>query len=99
MKYIVLEHHPNDSRVRVVEDEICQSLTQRMGTGGCNVPIILVLNDQGGEVINCEKQEISPTLRAQDHGHPPIVIYETNDSNRKEILPMVRGRCIRDLEK
>lgn len=41
MRYIVLEHHPNDSRVRISEDGVCQSLTQRMGTGGGNVPIII----------------------------------------------------------
>lgn len=34
MKYIILEHHPNDSRLRIADDGICQSLTSRMGTGG-----------------------------------------------------------------
>lgn len=41
MRFVILEHHPNDSRVRISEDGICQSLTQRMGTGGGNVPIII----------------------------------------------------------
>lgn len=34
MKHITLEHHPNDSRIIIKEDGICQSLTSRMGTGG-----------------------------------------------------------------
>ena len=34
LKYILLEHHPNDSRLRIIEDDICQTLSQRMGTGG-----------------------------------------------------------------
>ena len=34
MEYINLEYHPNDSRVRIADDEICQTLTSRMGTGG-----------------------------------------------------------------
>ena len=34
MKFIALEHHPNDSRLLVKDDGICQSLTSRMGTGG-----------------------------------------------------------------
>ena len=34
MKFIALEHHPNDSRIKIAEDGICQSLTSRMGTGG-----------------------------------------------------------------
>ena len=48
MKYILLEHHPHDSRVRIVEDDICQSLSARMGTGGGNVPILIQIDD--GEV-------------------------------------------------
>lgn len=34
LKCIAIENHPNDSRVKIREDEICQSLTSRMGTGG-----------------------------------------------------------------
>ena len=34
MKAMVVENHPNDSRVKIREDGICQSLTGRMGTGG-----------------------------------------------------------------
>lgn len=33
-KIINIEHHPTDSRIRVVDDEICQTLNTRMGTGG-----------------------------------------------------------------
>lgn len=60
MKYLILEHHPNDSRIKIVEDGICQSLTQRMGTGGGNVPLV-------------------------------IVVYETDNADRKEILQVGRG--------
>jgi len=45
MKVIVLEHHPNDSRIKIVDDGICQSLTSRMGTGGGNVPLVIVIDD------------------------------------------------------
>lgn len=34
LRYIILEHHPNDSRLRIADDGICQTLSQRMGTGG-----------------------------------------------------------------
>ena len=44
MKFIALEHHPNDSRIRIAEDGICQSLTSRMGTGGNNVPLVLIVD-------------------------------------------------------
>ena len=81
MKYINLEYHPHDSRIRIADNEIVQTLNQRMGTGGGNVPIILVLNDMGGAVINWSKEEVSPTIRAQDHGHPPVVVMEDEGTN------------------
>lgn len=31
---MVLENHPNDSRVKIAEDGIVQTLSGRMGTGG-----------------------------------------------------------------
>lgn len=42
---MVLEHHPNDSRLKIKDDGICQTLNSRMGTGGGNVPLILVVSD------------------------------------------------------
>lgn len=45
MKHIILEHHPNDSRIKIDESGKIQSLTQRMGTGGGNVPLVLEVND------------------------------------------------------
>ena len=44
-KYVNLEYHPADSRIRIVDHDICQSLTQRMGTGGGNVPLILEIHE------------------------------------------------------
>ena len=38
---VVLEHHPNDSRIKIADDGICQSLTGRCGTGGGNVPLVM----------------------------------------------------------
>lgn len=49
MKFINLEYHPNDSRIKITDDEICQTLSQRMGTGGNNVPLILALIQGGSE--------------------------------------------------
>lgn len=49
------------------------TLCARMGTGGNNVPIVLM--DQGGDVMTVEKDMVG-TLRAQSHGHEPIVLSE-----------------------
>ena len=42
---MVIENHPADSRVKIKDDGICQSLTSRMGTGGGNVPLILQIDE------------------------------------------------------
>lgn len=36
-----VENHPNDSRVKIVENGTVQALTQRMDTGGNNTPLVL----------------------------------------------------------
>lgn len=41
MRFLMIENHPNDSRVKISEDGICQALSSRMGTGGGNVPLVL----------------------------------------------------------
>ena len=38
---IALENHPTDSRVKIVEDGMVQTLPARMGTGGGNVPLLM----------------------------------------------------------
>ena len=56
-----------------LHENITPTLKARMGTGGNNVPCI-VLNDQGGQSINIENDCISPTLRSEAHGNLPIII-------------------------
>ena len=52
------------------------SPTLKASESGTNmVPSILCLNDQGGKVMSCS-EDISGTLRAQEHGHQPIVMDE-----------------------
>jgi len=43
---LVIENHPNDSRVKIREDGVCQALTGRMGTGGGNTPLVMVLREE-----------------------------------------------------
>lgn len=44
---LILENYPNDSRVKIKEDGIVQSLNARMGTGGGNVPMLLETENTG----------------------------------------------------
>lgn len=38
---VAIENHPADSRVKIAEDGIVQTLPSRMGTGGNNVPMTM----------------------------------------------------------
>ena len=38
---LAVENHPQDSRVKINEDGVVQTLSGQMGTGGGNVPLIL----------------------------------------------------------
>ena len=38
---VVVEHHPQDSRAKISENGVVQTLSGQMGTGGGNVPLIL----------------------------------------------------------
>ena len=40
-------------------------------SGNC-MPSVLCLNGQGGSVMDCS-EDVTGTLRAQEHGHPPLV--------------------------
>lgn len=44
-------------------------------SGNC-MPSVLCLNDQGGKVMGCS-EDVTGTLRAQEHGHQPLV-YENH---------------------
>lgn len=39
------------------------------------MPSIICLNDQGGQRFDCS-ENITGTLRSQEHGHPPLLLYE-----------------------
>lgn len=69
---IVLENHPNDSRVKICEDNIFQTLSSRMGTGGGNVPMVMeqncVYSIGNGQVHDAmsPSKEVSKTLNCLD---------------------------------
>lgn len=49
LKYVILEHHPQDSRIRIIENDICQTLDARMGLGGGNVPILIEIESNNND--------------------------------------------------
>jgi len=57
--------------------DVAQSLTASAGSSGDNTPMVFhrqtILNDQGGDRINVS-EDVTGTLRAETHGHPPVVM-------------------------
>ena len=37
---VAIEFNPTDSRIKIREDGVCQTLLSRMGTGGNQVPLV-----------------------------------------------------------
>ena len=71
-KYFVYENHAQDSRVKELK-EVFPTLPAKAGSGEGNLPLVLM--DQGGGVMSSE-EGIVGTLRAQTHGHEPLVLNE-----------------------
>ena len=55
------------------------SPTLKASASGNMMPSVLCLNDQGGNVMECS-EDVAGTLRAQEHGHQPLVlgVYENH---------------------
>ena len=51
-------------------------------SGNC-MPSVLCLNDNGRRMMDCQREKTG-TLRAQEHGHQPLVLFENHG---------VDGRC------
>ena len=70
---VCLENHPADSRIKINEDGIVQTLSSRMGTGGNNVPLIFepgIASRDGGHIW---QDGIAPSLRATPGDNLPAI--------------------------
>ena len=62
-----------DSYNLMVTDDNAKTITN-----GCNnehIPVVFVLNDQGGAYIDVTEDRVN-TLRAQEHGHQPCILVK-----------------------
>ena len=69
--------------------------TLKGSPGGNRMPSVLCLNDQGGSVMECS-ENVSGTLRAQEHGHQPLV-YENHGIDSRytgphKVVPTMSAR-------
>ena len=71
------------------------SPTLKGSASGSCMPSVLCLNDQGGKVMECS-ENITGTLRAQEHGHQPL-IFENHGIDARytgphDVAPTITSR-------
>lgn len=87
MKYISLEHHPNDSRLRVIDEDVCQTLQSRMGTGGGNVPLVLAIHEADGQNVTVQEETAYAFVSGggkPGQGYPCILVMDDEDTDNTE---------------
>ena len=67
--------------------EECAPTLKASSSGTNMVPSILCLNDQGGNVMECS-ENVAGTLRAQEHGHQPLVLYDNHGKDARYKGPL-----------
>ncbi len=84
LSFKILENHPADSRVKICEDNIFQTLSSRMGTGGGNVPMVMeskepILLESNQNHATIQTNGISTSLPAamgEGGGYIPMIVNE-----------------------
>ena len=84
---LVIENHPADSRVKICEDGIFQTLPGRMGTGGGNVPLLIENHSQDGRTRVVGDGTVNQPLSA-NMGHDPINGGFVMDSVVRRLTPL-----------
>ena len=77
------------------QEEVAPTLK---GTPSGNMmPTVLCLNDQGGQLMEVT-ENVTGTLRAQEHGHQPLVLYDNHGKDARytgphEVAPTLSARA------
>lgn len=90
---MALENHPQDSRIKISENGVVQTLASNMGMGGNNVPLVMEAQDSAAFAPPTDPPPVitatcgsfiqtafgvSSTLLARDYKDPQIVCCPTN---------------------
>lgn len=84
---IALENHPADSRVTISDNNICQTLTSRCGTGGGNVP--LLLDTPKTMKVRCGKSGGGKGILVQDDKSATLAC----NNDQTVFIPKAYGIC------
>lgn len=64
-----VENHPGDGRCKIIENGTVQTLQERMGTGGNNVPLVMEIPEESSKIYDARgngEGAVSPTITG-DH--------------------------------
>lgn len=70
MAVVAIENFPQDSRVKLSDKDVCQTLNQKMGTGGGNVPMVMAIDRA---FFNAGKNALYSPQVYEDGTNPTIV--------------------------
>lgn len=85
---VALDYHPQGSRIKYADEDVSQTLSARMGTGGNNVPLVqertvAFLPNAGHRAGSMAvSEELSPTLKTE---HNPAVLCATDSGSNASI--------------
>lgn len=86
---VPIENHPNDSRAKICEDGVVQTLSGRMGTGGNNTPLVMesVIPFDTTQITSPDNWSTpkpgDPCHPLAATAHPPAVAYGLDQQGGK----------------
>lgn len=87
---VVLESHPNDSRVKIDDSGSIQTLTSRMGTGGGNVPMVMMPYSKSRRAKSAEDFETWKESRVSN----TINTFDQGDVRATDVVVCIQGNII-----
>lgn len=87
---IVLESHPNDSRVKIDDSGSIQTLTSRMGTGGGNVPMVMMPYSKSRRAKSADDFETWKESRVSN----TINTFDQGDVRATDVVVCIQGNVI-----
>lgn len=88
---LALENHPADSRVKLSEDNMVQTLTSRMGTGGGNVPMVMDAETPKTMKVRAGKADGGKGILVQDDKSATL----SCNNDQAVFVPSGSGRVVR----
>ena len=88
----VVENHPSDSRVKLTDDGLVQTLTSRCGTGGGNVPLLLEKTAPFSRTTRPHSSAEAETWKDSDTANT-LNTFDTGETRANELVVQAFGIC------